>query len=172
MQPNCLTKFRTDKDLRRHLMDIHLGIKYICSCGRRDRRDKHLSHIHDAAYKCRLLGPYFCGCGTATDSNGPTALSDHLKHVTEAFFTCSCRQKHLVADHLSHLQHHQCRRGAAYICHCGKKTDSHTETGLEDHRRHIEEFCLHGPSYGLDGQPRKRGRPRKMNHESTQRQNE
>lgn len=169
---DCLRTFRSDKDLRRHLMDIHLGIKYTCSCARRDRRDKHLSHIHDAVRKCRSLGPYICGCGKATDRNGPNALSDHVKHITEAIFTCSCRQKHRLAEHLSHLQHHQCKRGASYICHCGNKTDSHTDTGLEDHRRHVQEACLHGPSYSLDGQRRQRGRPRKMIYESKQQRNE
>lgn len=169
VEPNCDLSFVSDKDLRRHLMDIHLDIKYTCSCGRRLRRDKHLLHIQDAPRKCKAVGPYMCVCGAGSNSNRPTALSDHLKHITEAFFTCSCGQRHHVTDHLTHIQHQQCRHGAPYICHCGRMTESHTETGLEDHRHHVEEFCLHGPSYGLDGQPRKRGRPRKMNNESTQR---
>lgn len=169
LEPKCGLSFKSDKDLRRHLVDIHLGIKYTCSCGRRNRRDKHLSHIQDTTRLCKPLGPYICGCGAATDSNRPTALNDHLRHVTEAVFTCSCGQRHNVADHLRHLHRQQCRSGMPYICHCGKTTDSHTETGLEEHRHHIEENCLHGPSCAPDGQPRKRGRPRKMNNESTQR---
>lgn len=169
LEPNCGLRFASDKDLRRHLVDIHLGIKYTCSCGRRHRRDKHLSHIRDGMRKCNSLGPYICGCGAATDSDGPTAFDDHLKHLTEIFFTCSCRQRHHVTEHLRHLEYHQCMNGAPYICHCGRKTDSNTETGLEDHRHHVEDYCLHGPSYGIDGQPRKRGRPRKINSESTQR---
>lgn len=169
VEPNCSLRFVSDKDLRRHLMDIHLDIKYTCRCGSRHRRDKHLLHLQDATRKCKSVGPYICGCGAATNRNGPTALSDHLKHITEALFTCSCGQRHHVTDHLTHLQHQQCRHEAPYICHCGRKTDSHTETGLEDHRHHVEERCLHGPSCGLDGQPRKRGRPRKMKNESTQR---
>lgn len=169
VEPHCDMRFVSDKDLRRHLMDQHLDIKYTCPCGLRRRRDKHLLHLQDETRKCKSVGPYICGCGTSTNGNGPAALSDHLKHITEAIFTCSCGQRHHVTDHLTHLQHQQCRRGAPYICHCGRKADSHTETGLEDHRHHVEERCLHGPSYGFDGQPRKRGRSRKMNNESTQR---
>ncbi|KAH8750350.1 hypothetical protein F5883DRAFT_225614 [Diaporthe sp. PMI_573] len=58
--PNCDLDFISDKDLRRHLMDIHLGIKYTCSCGRRNRRDNHLAHIQDPLRKCKSVGPYIC----------------------------------------------------------------------------------------------------------------
>lgn len=167
--PNCDLDFISDKDLRRHLMDIHLGIKYTCSCGRRNRRDNHLAHIQDPLRKCKSVGPYICVCGATADSNAPIGLGGHLKHVTEAYFTCSCGQRQRSTDHLRHLYHERCSRGTPYVCHCGKKTDSHTDTGLGEHRRHVEEDCPHGPSHGLDGQPRKRGRPPKTNNESTQR---
>lgn len=169
VEPKCDRSFISDKDLCRHLRDVHLDLKYACSCGIRQRRDHHMPHIQDSGRRCKPIGPYICVCGTRTDSDTPTGLGDHLKHVTDVLFTCSCGQRHAVADHLSHLQHHQCRRGSFYICHCGKRTDSHTDTGLEEHRHHVEEYCPHGPSYGLNGQPRKRGRPRKMNDESIQR---
>lgn len=170
VEPNCRLSFKYSKDLRRHLMYRHLGLRYTCSCGCGARLDKHMSHIRDPERKCKPVGPYICECGVTTDSNAPTGLSDHLRHIKMVLFTCSCGQRHRVADHLNHLDHVQCRRGSPYICHCGKKTDSHTERGREEHRRHVEEECPHGPSYGLNGQPRKRGRPRKISNENESKQ--
>lgn len=172
VEPNCGLRFSSDKDLCRHLIDIHLDIKYTCSCGLRHRRDKHLQHIRDPNRACKSIGPYICGCGATTVSNSPSAIGQHIKHVTEAMFTCCCGQYHHITDHLRHLQYQQCRGAAPYICHCGKMTASYAETGLEEHRHHVEDYCLHGPSTGLVGQPRKRGRPRKEKYESTQRRTE
>lgn len=172
VEPTCGLRFSSDKDLCRHLIDIHLGIKYTCSCGLRHRRDKHLQHIQDPNRTCKSIGPYTCGCGATTVSNRPNAVSEHIKHVTEAVFTCCCGQSHHLKDHLRHLRHQHCRGAEPYICHCGKVTASYAETGLEEHRHHVEECCLHGPSTGLVGQPRKRGRPRKEKDESTQRRTE
>lgn len=172
VEPNCGLSFRYEKDLRRHLVYRHLGLRYTCACGRRARLDKHMQHISDPERNCKSVGPYTCECGAKTDSRSPSDLSDHLRHIKVVRFTCSCGQRHPVAEHLNHLHHLQCRRESPYICHCGKITNSHTERGRDEHRRHVEEECPHGPSYSLNGQPRQRGRPRKMRNEnvSTQRQ--
>lgn len=167
LEPSCGLRFKHGKDLCRHLEDQHLDIKYTCACGHRARLDKHLRHVRDFEHKCQPVGPYICRCGAKTDSDTPTSLDDHLRHVREVIFTCSCGQRNNVADHLNHLDYQQCRGGSSYVCRCGNTTNSHTTTGLEEHRRHIEEDCPHGTSCGPSGKPRKRGRPRKMNNEST-----
>lgn len=81
--PNCGNQFRHEKDLRRHLDDQHLDIKYTCSCGHRARRDKHKSHIK----VCQTEGNgfYTCQCGNTT-----RGLNGHLLHIEEK---CPLRRK-------------------------------------------------------------------------------
>lgn len=152
----CSEAFENYKDLLRHVMDMHLDIKYTCACGKRHRNDRHLAHIQ-APHQVNPAGFYICVCGKSIDSTAPNSLADYIRHVREKLFTCPCGLRLSFEDHFSHVQQgHQCQGEAQYVCVCGRATDS-----VENHRNHIEERCTHGPFQGPDGHPRRRGRPPK-----------
>ncbi|KAK3382759.1 hypothetical protein B0T24DRAFT_22143 [Lasiosphaeria ovina] len=45
---------KDERSLERHLRDHHLGLPYICRCGRKDRKDKHRKHLRQSVRPTRL----------------------------------------------------------------------------------------------------------------------
>ena len=67
---------KTERDFRRHFEDMHLGLKYVCFCGLKHRKDKHVNHIRKKICRRAVGQGYVCICGHATES-----LQTHELHI-------------------------------------------------------------------------------------------
>jgi len=78
---SCNSTLRDKRTLERHLKIFHFGAVYLCRCGRGDRKDVHIRHIHMSPQP--LAEPHTCTCGNRTDSTRVDALDEHEAHIKE-----------------------------------------------------------------------------------------
>lgn len=78
---------KDERSLERHLRDHHLGLPYICRCGRKDRKDKHRKHLRQCTHPARSA--YVCMCGNEVDSSSPDSRQAHEAH----FESCGKRKR-------------------------------------------------------------------------------
>lgn len=78
---------KDERSLERHLRDHHLGSPYICCCGRKDRKDKHRTHLRQCTHPGGSV--YVCMCGNEVGSSGPDGLQAHQAH----FESCGVKKR-------------------------------------------------------------------------------